>query len=778
MDLKKSPFGFWKERQEKKELVRPGKKHREQEKPKLTKNTSFKKGRKHKTNWRYLTALGIVLLIFGGSLLASYLFVFKDLPSPTNLSKNIFPVSTEIYDRNGALLYEIYAEQNRKPIELSEVPSHLKQATIAIEDKDFYKHGGFALTGIARAAYKSVFRGELQGGSTITQQLVKTTLLTPERTIKRKIRELVLSGFIEFIYSKDEILEMYLNHIPYGGTAYGIEQAAQLYFNKSAKDLNLAESSLLAGLPQAPSRYSPFGSQPELAKERQKQVLRRMVEDGYITEQDERLALNTKLNYAIKQTNIRAPHFVFYVKDLLVEKYGQQKVEQGGLRVTTTLDLELQEYAQASVAAEISKLVPHKVSNGAVLVTKPSTGEILAMVGSRGYFDQEIDGNVNLTLSLRQPGSSIKPLNYALGLSKGYPASMMFLDIPTCFNAAGQPSAYCPKNYDGKFHGIVSMRQSLANSYNIPAVKMLALNTLDDFIATASAMGISTWKDSSNYGLSLTLGGGEVKMVDLATAFGVFANSGIRINLNPILKVETYLGEKLEKNDPKNNPPTGKRVLPPEVTFILSHMLSDNNARTPAFGAYSKLVIPGKTVSVKTGTTDDLRDNWTVGYTPEFLTAVWVGNNDNKPMNPYIVSGITGATPIWNSVMSYVLKDREDVIPPKPENVIGMTVCNYKPSGEEEGKSCEGRFEYYIKGTEKKQTQGVLSKKNTWIDKETNRPPVAGKTDNIELQEKSMATDPFTSDYCLDCPHESEPAVYVNLDQFYQKQKTQNNSSQ
>jgi membrane carboxypeptidase/penicillin-binding protein PbpC len=399
----------------------------------------------------------------------------------------------------------------------------------------------------------------------------------------------------------------------------------------------------------------------------------------------------------------------------------------------------------------------------------------LAMVGSRNYFDEEIDGNVNLTTSLRQPGSSIKPLNYALGVLKGYPASTMFLDVPTCFTAAGQPGAYCPKNYDGSFHGVVQMRYALANSYNIPAVKMLALNGIKDFIATASAMGITTFGDSSNYGLSLTLGGGEVKMVDMATAFGVLANSGIRIDLNPIIKIESYTGEVLEEHDHQNNPPAGKRVLPPEVTFIISNILSDNGARMSAFGPSSSLVIPGKTVSVKTGTTDDVKDNWTIGYTPEFLTVVWTGNNDNSKMNQWYVSGVTGAAPIWNDVMSYLLKDREDVIPAKPQAVIGANVCAYKQNDEDQA-TCEGRYEYYIKGTENNQLFGKIEKRNTWINKDTNRPPLEGETENLELQEKLMADDMFSIDYCIDCPHDGEKAKIVILEQLYERLKQKDKS--
>lgn len=753
-----------------------------------TKNSDFNDksnkevGKKQKPRKKSFISYYIVLLvvfafvILGGYL--SYRWIFKDLPSPRNLSNNSFPVSTEIYDRNGVLLYSVHADENRKPIKLEDVPEFVKQATVSIEDKNFYSHNGFAIKGILRAFYKNISQETLQGGSTITQQLVKTALLSPEKTIQRKIKELFLAWFTELIYSKEEILELYLNHIPYGGTAYGIEQASLLYFGKSAKNLNIAEGAVLAGLPQAPSRYSPFGANPELAKARQEQVLQRMVEDGYISDEEKQNALNLELKFAKQSTNIKAPHFVMYVKDILTEKYGQKRVEQGGLRVTTSLDYELQEVVQASLSAEIAKLENYQVSNGASLVTKPKTGEILAMIGSRGYFDDEIDGNVNLTTSLRQPGSSIKPLNYALGLLKGYTAATLFLDIPTCFTAPGQPTPYCPKNYDGQFHGPQQMRFALANSLNIPAVKMLAMNGVEDFIATASAMGISTWDDPSKYGLSLTLGGGEVKMTDLVTAFGVFANSGIRIDLNPILKVETYLGEVLEEHDHVNSPPAGKRVLPPEVTFILSNMLSDNGARVAAFGPNSELVIKGKTVSVKTGTTDDLRDNWTVGYTPEYVTAVWVGNNDNSKMNPYLVSGVTGAAPIWNDIMSFILKDQDDVIPPKPENVVGGTVC--LSNNPDPNIPCEGRFEYFVKGTEKNPLHGALAKKEIWIDKDTQKPPPPDKTDNLVLKEKMVASDVFTRDYCLDCNmndgENKEGAKIVNLDTFYEQQQNTKDS--
>ena len=681
------------------------------------------------------------------SFIPFYFFILKDLPSPSRLTSGEFPVSTKIFDRNGQLLYEIYADYNRTPIKLETLPEHIKQATIAIEDKNFYKHHGLAWEGITRAFINIVFKKNLQGGSTITQQLIKTTLLTSERTLQRKIREALLAFFTEIRYSKNEILEMYLNHVPYGGTAYGIEQAAKLYFNKPSKDLNLAEASILAGLPQAPTRYSPFGPNPEAAKNRQQQTLNRMIEDKYINSEQAQTAFNQTLKFAPQTINIKAPHFVLYVKKLLVEKYGQQTVEKGGLRVITSLDYNLQQYAEATIATETAKLKRMKVSNAAALITKPRTGEILAMVGSKDYFDIEIDGNVNITTSLRQPGSSIKPINYATGLIKGFNPATMFLDVPVCFNVPGQPS-YCPRNYDNKFHGPTQMRFALASSYNIPAVKMLAANGLEAMIATASAMGITTFKDSSLYGLSLTLGGGEVKMVDMAVAFGVFANAGLKINLTPILKIENYQGNILEEIDLANELPSGEKVIPTEVAYLISHILLDNSARAPAFGTHSQLNIANHAVSVKTGTTDDVRDNWTIGYTPSYLTVTWVGNNDNSPMNPYLVSGVTGAAPIWHNIMTKILENQPDEWPKKPENVVGLQVCNI--SGLLPGDSgCQTRYEYFIKDKQPTQTENI--KKNVWINKDTNKPPQPDQTENLELKEHIVLSDPVQQEYCLTC---------------------------
>ncbi|MCG2691985.1 hypothetical protein L6272_04125, partial [Microgenomates group bacterium] len=515
------------------------------------------------------------------------------------------------------------------------------------------------------------------------------------------------------------------------------------------------------------TRYSPFGANPELAQQRQRQTLNRMLEDGYISQEQLDQAINNPLNFSSQTQNIKAPHFSLYIKEILVDKYGENLVEKGGLRVTTSLDLDLQEFAESVVATETAKLQKANVSNAAALITVPRTGEILAMVGSKDYFDETIDGNVNVTTRLRQPGSSIKPINYAVGLLKGFTPSTMFLDVPVCFNVPGQP-AYCPRNYDNTFHGVVQMRFALGSSFNIPAVKMLAANSVESMVATASAMGITTFQDPSRYGLSLTLGGGEVKMVDMAVAFGVFANSGLKVDLTPILKVATYTGKVLEQIDLENQLPVGEKVLPPEVTYLISHILLDNNARSQAFGSNSQLVIPGHAVSVKTGTTDDLRDNWTIGFTPSFLVATWTGNNDNSPMSPWLVSGVSGAAPIWQKIMAQVLTGQPDEWPKKPENVVGLQVCSlsgFRPNPEF---PCETRFEYFIKGQEPLPEPNLT--KGVWIDKSTNRPPLPGVTENLEMQEHIMLSDPVQKDYCLDCSKElddqgrpKEPAYNINL---------------
>jgi penicillin-binding protein 1C len=694
--------------------------------------------------------LGLLLIIF--SIFAVlYFAILKDLPSPTRLSSSAIAQSTQILDRNGKHLYTIYGEENRTSIPLSEIPDHVEHATIAIEDKDFYFHGALDFKAIVRAFIANVFHNRVEGGSTITQQLIKNSLLTPERTITRKIREAILAFATEAIYPKQAILEMYLNQIPYGGTASGIEAASLTFFGKHAKDLTLAESALLAGLPEATTTYSPFGSHPELAKRRQEEVLRKMQEQGYITKQEEEKAKKERLVYKNISNDIKAPHFVFYVRDLLIERYGEKVVAEGGLQVKTSLDLDIQEMAQASVSAEVAKIAGYRVSNGAALVTNPATGEILAMVGSKNYFDDSIDGNVNVTIAKRQPGSSIKPINYAVGLIKGYTAATPFIDKKICFPNQGGKS-YCPVNYDGKFHGVVTMREALGNSLNIPAVKMLKLNGIDAMMATASAMGISTWDDPSRYGLSLTLGGGEVMMTEMATAFGTFANEGYKVDLQPILEVKNSKGKVIEKYDAPLSPVLGKKVLPEGVAFIISDILRDNNARLMAFGPRSELYFGESPVSVKTGTTNDYKDNWTIGFTQDTLVTVWVGNNDNTPMSG-VVSGVTGAAPIFHDIMAELLKTRPGQEATKPPSVITRSVCAGTGSFSIEGVECKGRTEYFIIGSEPK--KALVSKKNVWVDKSTNEQPPEGKTDNLELKEQTVIIDATGDEYCITCAHPS-----------------------
>jgi len=613
--------------------------------------------------------------LFLGFSYFTYDVAIKDLPSPTDLSNKAQNVTTRILDRKGNLLYRIYEDENRTLIALPVVSQYLKDATIAIEDQNFYKHIGFSFKGIFRAILKN-FSGEtVQGGSTITQQLIKNRLLNNEKTYRRKIRELMLSLIAERIYSKEQILEMYLNTVPYGGSTYGIEEASWRYFNKSAKDLSLGESALLAGLPQAPSTYTPFGSNPELAYERQAEVLRRMVEDGYISQLQADQARQEKLVFNQDRIDIQAPHFVMYVRKLLALKYGEEMVAKGGLEVRTTLDLSLQNQAQDIVSSEVEKLTSFKISNGAALVTNPKTGEILAMIGGADYYDFVHDGQVNVTIRPRQPGSSIKPLTYATAFEQGKTAASIIDDSPVVYQIPGS-KPYAPKNYDGRFHGKVTLREALASSYNVPAVKLLAELGVSNLINKGEALGISTWQDRSRFGLSLTLGAGEVLMTDLVTAYSSFANLGYPVPVNPFLEISNYKGEVLYRNNCALDSDNCYEdlELSPKSAYLITDILSDNKARSSAFGLFSVLNIPNQQVAVKTGTTNSMKDNWTVGYITNRLVATWVGNNDNTPMS-YVASGITGASPIWNKIMLLLLDDKNPHRFVVPENMIKVKIC-------------------------------------------------------------------------------------------------------
>jgi 1A family penicillin-binding protein len=638
---------------------------------------------------------GLVLLTLTAFVLFAVIAV--DLPQPDKIVRRE-GFATKIYDRQGELLYDVFANQRRTPVDLKDVPQDLKNATLAIEDKNFYQHQGFDLTGMARALYRIVVYRRLQGGSTLTQQLVKNVLLTSDRRLTRKIKEFVLTIQIESKYTKDEILQMYLNEAPYGGTAWGVESAAETYFAKKVNHLDLTESAILAGLPQSPSRYSPFGSTPQAYVNRTKDVLRRMREDGYITPDQERDSLDRLARFEFNQTggNFKAPHFVMYVKQQLEDRYGQNVVEQGGLRVYTTLDYQLQEKVQQIVAAEIKKVNHLHITNGAAVVINPNNGEILALVGSKDYHDPNYDGQVNVALRPRQPGSAIKPVTYVTALKKGYTPATLLMDTQTVFPLAGQPD-YQPSNYDGNFYGPVQIRQALGNSLNIPAVKLLAKIGVKDMLTTAFELGLTTLEPTPDLlrriGLSVTLGGGEVKLLDLTTAYSAFANTGLHFDSVAILKVTDKDGQVLDEHKISE----GKRVLTEEQAFLISHILSDNAARLLTFGERSLLFFADKVIAVKTGTTNDRRDNWAIGWTPQVIVGVWVGNNDNSPMKQ-VTSGVSGASPIWRRIILTALENHPETGFKTPGDIVTAEVDNV--SGYLAHDAFPSRLEYFIKGTQ------------------------------------------------------------------------------
>ncbi|MCL5435280.1 MAG: penicillin-binding protein [Patescibacteria group bacterium] len=646
------------------------------------------------TKYAFFGLLGFIALM-------AVLFVWYgwDLPTPGKLIEAQQSDSTRIYDRNGALLYLVYQDQNKIYVNLPNIPKYLQEGTIAIEDRNFYNNQGFSITGYLRAIRNIVLYRQLSGGSTLTQQLVKNVLLSSEQSIPRKIKELMLSIQVDKKYSKDQILEMYLNDVGYGGTAVGVEAASEVYFNKNVKDLNLAESALLAGLPQSPTLYSPFSGYKYYI-DRSQEVLSSMVRDKYITQKqaDDALKEIKFMQFTQNSAGIKAPHFVFYVKEQLVKQFGEAMVERGGLQVKTSLDYNIEKESEKIVKEEIGKLKDLHVGNGAAVVTNPKTGEILAMVGSEDYFNTKNDGNFNAATGWRQPGSSLKPITYAVGFSRGYTPATLLMDTPTNFKATDSEKDYNAVNYDGKFRGPIQVRFALGNSINIPAIKMLALVGIKNVMQKAYEMGISNWQPTDanlkDVGYSLVLGGRVVRLVDEVEAYGVFANGGSKQPLVSILEVKDSKGNNLYKY----NPPQPQRVLSQEVSFLISHILLDNNARLIDFGPYSQLLIPGHTsVSVKTGTTNDFKDNWTVGYTPSYVVGVWVGNNDNSSMSK-IASGITGAAPIWNRIMSFVLKGKPDEPPQKPDNVLAMQIDAFGGGLPQSGQAT--RTEYFIQGTQ------------------------------------------------------------------------------
>ncbi|MBU1034010.1 transglycosylase domain-containing protein [Patescibacteria group bacterium] len=606
-----------------------------------------------------LVAFGFFGLVILGivAFLAMFAWYSRELPKPGEVvRKDGF--SSKIYDRNGQLLYDLYEEERRNPVTFDQIPDDLKHATVAIEDKDFYKHGGFDFLTIVRIPYNLIFRGgRVVGGSTLTQQLVKNVFLSNEKTITRKFKEFVISVQIERKFSKDEILAMYLNESPYGGNGWGVGTAVEMYFNKPINELGLLESAFLAGLPQRPSVYSPYSGVLDddgnpYWKMRTQAVLTAMKDNGYITElaYQDALASMDSLKFERAAGEIKAPHFVFYVRSQLEEMFGTEVLEKGGLKVTTSLDWTMQEKAQMAVTEEVESVNKYNISNGAALAMNPKTGEILSMVGSKDYFDTDIGGQFNVVVDgLRQPGSSIKPITYLGMIQKGYNPASMLMDVETTFNRNEVEKPYVPKNYDGKFRGPVSLRESLGSSLNIPAVKSLAIVGLENFLNLAYSMGLQTLEPTkenlSRFGFAVTLGGAEVKMIDLVTAYSAFANGGLKIEPVSILKVEDQDGNLLYEHYPVE----GQRIIDEGETFIINNILSDNNARLLAFGANS-LLNTGKPIAVKTGTTNSMKDNWTIGWSQDVIVGTWVGNNDNTAMS-YVASGITGASPIWRRII-------------------------------------------------------------------------------------------------------------------------------
>jgi 1A family penicillin-binding protein len=570
--------------------------------------------------------------------------------------------STKIYDRTGEIvLYDIHQDKKRTIIPFDQMGEKIAQATVAIEDETFYTNSGVSLRSIIRAILVNIRSGSYsQGGSTITQQIVKNSLLTTDKAISRKIKEIFLALKVNKEMTKDEILEVYLNDAPYGGSIYGISEASMSFFAKKPIDLTIAEAAYLAAIPQAPTRYSPYGSNVPLLEARKNIVLDKMAKLGFITPEERDAAKIELVEFQSQdKLGIKAPHFVFYIKDYLEEKYGVQAVESGGLKVISTLDYELQEKAEEIVlknALENDKA--WDASNASLVAIDPNTGQILTMVGSRDYFDKEIDGKFNIAIAKRQPGSSFKPFIYATAFAKGFTPNSVLFDVPTEFQSTCDPygraktgsqeNCYSPNNYDNAYIGPVSLRNALAQSRNVPAVQLLYLTKIADSLKTAKNMGITTLRDPNTYGLTLVLGGGEVSLLDMTSAYGVFATEGVRFEPQAVLRVEDATGKVLEEFSPKG----GQRVLDENVARQISDVLSDNVARTPLFGANSFAYFGSTSVAGKTGTTNNNKDAWMMGYTPNIAVGVWSGNNDNTPMKKG--SAISGR--LWREFMDVALK--------------------------------------------------------------------------------------------------------------------------
>lgn len=616
---------------------------------------------------KWSSAAVLASFLSGGIFMfAAFAYFANDLPDFKEFSEKPLAQSTKIYDRTGSVvLYDVYGEEKRTVIPFEKIPQTIKDATIAIEDDNFYSHNGINVKSIIRAFIANAFQKKVvQGGSTITQQLIKNYFLSPEKTFSRKIKEVILSLELEQKYSKEEILEFYLNQIPYGANAYGIESAASTFFNKPASELSLAQSALLAALPKAPSYYSPYGRHTEELFNRKNYILERMHSLGFIDKNDLEKAKSEALIFAPQKKSIKAPHFVMYVKNYLEEKYGDDYILKNGLRVYTTLDWDTQQMAEKVVYdGAVRNAQKYNAKNAALAAIDAKTGQILAMVGSYDYFDAQNDGNVNVTIMNRQPGSSFKPFGYAAALEKGFTPETALFDLPTEFSPAYPdlcpPSninfsddnnlCYHPQNYDGKFRGPVDLRHSLAQSLNIPSVKVLYLAGIKETVDLAKKLGITTL-NGSDYGLSLILGSADVKPLDMAAAYSVFANGGVKNEKTAILKIEDYKGNILEEYKLKP-----QQVLNSQVARQINSILSDNSARAPVFGEKNYLYLENYPTAAKTGTTQDNKDAWVVGYSPDISVAIWVGNNNNDKISQS-GAGISAAGPIWNEFMKQILQ--------------------------------------------------------------------------------------------------------------------------
>lgn len=636
-------------------------------------------------SWRHavrnLILLGLWCVTLGVIGVSLFIIYAKNgLPDPNSIISRQVKESTKIYDRTGkTILYDIYGEERRTVVSWDAISETMKKATLAAEDSGFYEHPGFDLKGIVRSIVRDIQSGSsAQGGSTITQQLVGNALVGRQKGgftgIKRKVQELILAVEVEQRFSKDEIFGMYLNQVPYGSNAYGVEAAARTFFGVPASDLTLGQAAVLASLPQRPSYLSPYGTHLADLTGRKEYVLNRMVQLGYINSEQYEQAKQEQITFKPLTTALVAPHFVLMARQYMIDKYGKDIVETGGFKIITTLDADLQKQAEATVTkyAAINKQKYH-ANNAALVAIDPKTGEVRALVGSADYFDTENQGNYNVVTAQRQPGSAFKPFAYAYAFSKGFPDTTILWDEPTEFNplcppdsskkyASNGTACYHPKNYDGKYFGPITMRESLAESRNTTAVQTLYLAGIDNVLDLATKMGITTLSDRSRFGLALVLGGAEVRPIDLASAYGVFANDGIHLPWGLIQQVETSDGTILEQRHV-----TGERALDAQTSRLMSDVLSDNAARAREFGINNSLVIPGRKIAAKTGTTQEGRDAWVVGYTPSLVTAVWTGNNDNTPMSA-AGAGISAAGPMWNAFMSLALRGTpvESFLAPDP----------------------------------------------------------------------------------------------------------------